>query len=122
MKVIISAALAAVLLYALSWPWSAAGGVVAGLWTLRRGWLNGGVAVALAWTAFVGWSHLVAPAEVGNLMQAAEGFVSAPGWLLPFASIALGFVLGAAGGFVGSSLAELVARHRRNDSMERNPQ
>ena len=114
MKVIISAALAAVLLYAFSWPWSVAGGVAAGIWTLRRGWLSGGVAVALAWAAFVGWSHIVAPAEVGNLMEVTEGFVSAPGWLLPLASIGLGFVLGAAGGFVGSSFAEYIARQRRD--------
>ena len=112
MKTILTAVLAGLLLYALPWGWSALAGIVAGLWSLRGGWLSGGLAVAVAWAAFVVWNHIAAPAEVQNLMVVAGAFTGVPGWLLPVASIAFGFALGAAGGFLGSSLSSLLVRPR----------
>lgn len=112
MKTIVSAVLAGLLLYALPWGWSAAAGIVAGLWSLRGGWLSGGLAVGAAWAGFVVWNHLIAPAEVGNLMGVVGAFAGVPGWLLPVVAVVFGFVLGASGGFLGSSLSMLLVRPR----------
>jgi hypothetical protein len=112
MKTILSAVLAGLLLYTLPWGWSALAGIVAGLWSLRGGWLSGGLAVAVAWAGFVVWNYIAAPAEVDNLMVVAGAFTGVPGWLLPVASIGFGFALGAAGGFLGSSLSSLLVRPR----------
>ena len=114
LKVLVSAILGGVLLLTGPWYVSAVGGVVAGIWVLRRGWFFGGIAVALAWGALTAWNYAVAPAEVANLASIMGAFAGVPSWLMPVASVLFGFVLGAAGGFLGSSLSVLLSRKAEN--------
>lgn len=92
------------------WPWSIAGGIIAGILGSRRGWLVGGIAVGLSWGLSVAHAFIVASAPTQRLLHIIGGlFGSIPSVLIPVITVLIGVLLGIAGGALGSSARPLVA-------------
>ena len=111
MKVIIGIMLSTLFHVALGWQWSIVAGAIVGWWAIRHGWLYGAVCVGASWAIMTAYNYLVAPEQIDRFTTTMSGFVEgAPEWTIPFATIVIGIVLGAAGGFLGQTLVPLINR------------
>ncbi|MDZ4700032.1 MAG: hypothetical protein SH809_10035 [Rhodothermales bacterium] len=100
---------ALVLHLVLGWPFSVAGGVVAGYLAVERGWLWGGLAVGLPWALLVAYNFIVASAPVSRMIDAmAEIMGNMPEAMFVVLTILIGCALGVCGGLVGAQTARIV--------------
>ena len=108
MRTLASSIIALTLHVVAGWPWSALGGAAAGWLTPNGGWWRGAIAVGSAWAALIAY-NLVAAFEPVMEMHRVVGSIAGglPSWTIPLASVLVGSVIGAAGGFFGSSLRRL---------------
>ncbi len=110
-KVILGIFLAILLHVVFGWQWSIVAGAVVGWWIIRKGWLFGALTVGCAWSILVAYNYVVAPESFGRLTSTLSGFVpGAPAWSIPVATILIGTLLGAVGGFLGQAVVPLGTR------------
>lgn len=94
----------------IGWPWSIAGGAVAGFASSRSGWLVGTVAVAMSWALLVLYNFATSPAEMGRFISitgALFGNLSGP--MLVGVTVSIGALLGLLGGTIGGLTRRIVA-------------
>lgn len=108
MLVVLHALVALAFHLLLGWQWSLVGGVAAGLATPRFGWLTGLIAVTLAWTVLVLYNFIAAPSEMARFLEVTAGLLgNMHQVMLVVSTLALGALLGALGGGIGSILRNL---------------
>ncbi|MEZ4696104.1 MAG: hypothetical protein R2832_06795 [Rhodothermales bacterium] len=113
MKILLGALLATLLNIILGWQWCVAAGAVVGWWSIKRGWLAGASAVGLSWLVLVSLNYAAAGEAVARMSRTMAAFVpNAPAWAVPVATVIVGSILGAAGGFFGQAAAPYISRPR----------
>lgn len=108
MKVIISICVALGFHVFAGWEWSLLGAILAGFWVIKKGWLSGLLTLSLSWGLLIVLNLVVATQATQKYFEFAGSILGGlPSVVLPLATILVGGLLGALGGFVGSSLAGL---------------
>ncbi len=100
---------ALVLHLVLGWPFSVAGGVVAGYLAVDKGWLWGGAAVGFSWALLVTYNFVVANGPVSRMIDImAQILGNMPEVMFVVLTILIGCALGVCGGLVGAQTARIV--------------
>jgi len=109
LKYMAATAVAALVLHVvLGWAWSVLASVGGGYFSGRRGWLVGGAALLVSWSAITWFRFLQAPAEVSEMARVVAGLAGGvPAFTTYLLTMFIGTLLGVAGGFLGSSIAEV---------------
>ena len=100
---IIGVATAIVLHFFLGWQFSVIGAMVAGFFSTGSSWKAGMMALGTAWGLLVLYNFMVAPSESITFIELVGAlFGGMPGFVVVVLTVAIGMVLGAAGGWAGS--------------------
>ncbi len=100
---------ALVLHLVLGWPFSVAGGAVAGYLAIEKGWLWGGLAVGFSWMLLVVFNFVVANDPVSRMIDVmAQILGNMPEAMFVVLTILIGCALGVCGGLVGAQTARIV--------------
>lgn len=103
-----------VLHVALSWPFTVVGGAIGGFLAGRYGWVSGLLAGGLSWGGLALWSRSVDSRAVDEMLRVVGTLLGlAAPWAVLLLTAALGALLGASGGWVGSNVRNLLGRVRR---------
>lgn len=90
---------------ALGWLWGAASGMAAGILWSRGAWWKAALVVSCSWAILVLYSLSTAPGPTLELHRLLGGLAGGlPAWSAPFGVVAVGGLLGLAGGLVGSGI------------------
>ena len=93
----------------LGWPFSVAGGAVAGYLAVDKGWLWGGLAVGFSWSLLVAYNFVVANGPVSRMIDVmAQILGNMPEAMFVVLTILIGCALGVCGGLVGAQTARIV--------------
>ena len=103
---VVALGLALLLHLLVGWEWTLLAGVVYGFWVRRLAWLGAGVVGLLAWALLLLYSYVVAAESMGRMSDTIAALAGgSASWLVPLATLTVGFVLGALGGVLGAMLA-----------------
>lgn len=93
----------------IGWPAVIPAAALGGFLVEKRGAVTGLLGVSMAWIGLVAYSYAVAPGPTVEMTRVVGGLAGGlPSLLIPVATILAGCVLGAAGGWFGASVRNIL--------------